>query len=800
MADDAQNLFAITTLGKLTPGRDPDAVAESVAARFRLEPEQAKRLVRKSTVIARNLTEEKARALKKVLLGLGLITRVLSASAVSEQQGAEPAATRDARAAAIKALLAGIDREFERPVRPATYYAWGALVALFAILVPIVYLGFVSGAAYGAWLWVVNVPLPTNWWRVTIWVTVPVTLAVMALILLRPALSGLGKPARLELAEDQQTPLYHLVRTLCRRIGVPEPSNVYVDADVNAYVTPKGLTGMLRGKLELTIGLPFVTGMQARQLASVIAHEFGHFAQPMEMFVSTIVNGINGWMYYAGWGHDPWEERLDRLRSHDGLGLLWLPLTAALLSIFAVRWLMRWLCLLNIRVTSGFSRQMEFDADRYAVAAIGSRAFAESEIRARELLHAAAVVEEINTRAFQENKLLDDLPSMIAQTHERLSDEELENVRRSLDEDAAHYWATHPAGSDRIEAANALGVADIDVGDFPATWLIQELPKLSRWTTQIFYQKARGVQKAADFMMPNEQVLNLVEEQDAAWEAVERFFLDTATRRIYEFEAPTDEDILAQDEAALLERLKQTRASYLESAKRYHDALELCDRIFVADMYSRHGVELAAGDFGLQVHDPRTLERRLDETLKQIAREGAALGIIDRMYYRRADLAIACLSPDDQQRARRMLEWLRALAPAREPMERLRRYTCVINSILNLESSNESLWQEMQQPLCEFRDFSVEELNAVIDRLNRIPNLLSSAQKGESVADYLATFGVERVGSTELSHPQNVSQMAYQLHETLFYQYFRVLGDLANLCRSHWESDDVEAFAGTSSG
>ena len=65
----------------------------------------------------------------------------------------------------------------------------------------------------------------------------------------------------------------------------------------------------------LTIGLPLVAGLSAREFGGVLAHEFGHFAQGGGMRLTAVVRGVNAWFGRVVYERDEWDETLERWSS-----------------------------------------------------------------------------------------------------------------------------------------------------------------------------------------------------------------------------------------------------------------------------------------------------------------------------------------------------------------------------------------------------------------------------------------------------------------------------------------------------
>ncbi len=171
--------------------------------------------------------------------------------------------------------------------------------------------------------------------------------------------------------------LKSFIDNICKDTNAPKPKNVYVDPDVNAYVSYNNiwLSLFFPTKKNLTIGLGLVSCLNLSEFKAVVAHEFGHFAQ-RSMKVGSYINSANTIIHSMIFERDAWDNTLDKWRSSDFR-----------IAIFAwiitpVVWLIRQFLilfyqLLNIAYSS-LSREMEFNADKVAVSVSGSEAIISS--------------------------------------------------------------------------------------------------------------------------------------------------------------------------------------------------------------------------------------------------------------------------------------------------------------------------------------------------------------------------------------------------------------------------------------
>lgn len=71
--------------------------------------------------------------------------------------------------------------------------------------------------------------------------------------------------------------LFELIEQVRRRVGAPRPDRVLIDGEMNAAVVQQPRLGLLGWhRNTLILGLPLLMALDGRQLAAVLAHEFGH--------------------------------------------------------------------------------------------------------------------------------------------------------------------------------------------------------------------------------------------------------------------------------------------------------------------------------------------------------------------------------------------------------------------------------------------------------------------------------------------------------------------------------------------
>jgi hypothetical protein len=214
----------------------------------------------------------------------------------------------------LRQALAG---RFE-PVRvPLAYRTGLLLVAVATVLLPVAYLGVAALAAWGVGLHAMH-----NGWilsgsggklfRAIAYVGPIIAGVVVVFFLFKPLLARpASRRSDLEIDAARFPLVFALVEGICRAVGAPTPSRIAVDCQVNASASfRQGLASFFGHDLQLTIGLPLATGLTLRQLAGVLAHEMGHFAQGSGMRLTYLIRSVNAWLARVVYERDEWDEKL----------------------------------------------------------------------------------------------------------------------------------------------------------------------------------------------------------------------------------------------------------------------------------------------------------------------------------------------------------------------------------------------------------------------------------------------------------------------------------------------------------
>jgi Zn-dependent protease with chaperone function len=410
-------------------------------------------------------------------------------------------------------------------------YRLGLLAVTIAmILVPLLYLLLIAAVA---WFLVWHVTTNT-WilsgsrgaqWRFLGYLTPAVVGAQLLFFMVKPIFARrVHRAEPVEVLEKEQPVLHALIREICRQVRAPFPARVYVDCQVNASASLNGgAVGVFRRDLDLTIGLPLVTGLSVRQLSGVLAHEFGHFAQGGGMRMTALIRGVNAWLYRVVHERDTWDSTLEEW-SQEGDWRVTVPMALARGSVWVSRQGLAGVMMVGHGVSCYMMRQMEFDADSYEVKIAGSEAFARTFVRLRELSAGARVAYGQLPQLLEKQAIPGDMPHLVAECSRRLPDEVRVQVQKISDEPTGTF-DTHPSDADRVAAAQALATAGALVGgDQPATSLFREFDRLSATVTRHHYESDLGIELGKMRLLANDEALRGAEDHQRTEAALRDVF------------------------------------------------------------------------------------------------------------------------------------------------------------------------------------------------------------------------------------------------------------------------------------
>ncbi len=404
--------------------------------------------------------------------------------------------------------------------KPSAFYQLGlALVTGTMVLLPLIYVGLTLYAGYGTyffathyfasvWEWPVNGRYGVMF-KVIASCTPVLMLGMTTLFMVKPLFARRAKAMQpITLVRQQQPLFFALVKHICTLLGAPVPREVRLDCAVNASAGfRRGLLSFLGNDLVLTVGLPLVAGLSTRQLAGVIAHEFGHFRQSAAMRLSYVIRRVNGWFARVIYERDSWDEMLASWSQTDS-GWVNLMGGGARFAVWLSRLLLKGLMYFGHAISSFLMRQMEFDADRSETYLAGSGGFESTALRLGELGATTEHLYEEMQRTWRSSHLLpDNIPLLVAHHVGRLSETQRTKLAAESLAEKTGWLDTHPSHADRIAAAHRSAEPGILEDDGPAADLLANFDVLGRFVTLAHYEDDLQIPTTDDFLIPVEAVL-----------------------------------------------------------------------------------------------------------------------------------------------------------------------------------------------------------------------------------------------------------------------------------------------------
>ena len=670
-----QTTFSVVFDGRLVAGRNAIDVERAFASKF--GEQVAQRVFGRSPVtLKKGITRDQAVKLQEVLHKIGMTVQMIptapdtsqlslvepaakapaetaptpsapeiaarepaqSESAQSELSKSEPPAPGELPqrgSSAPPASGAGntwttqdIDKAFadaiEIPPASRSYLVRLIPVTVLMLLLPVIYLGITALSGYGVfWMvttgadWFFNTGL-TPFLQLVGFLASLFASGLLTLFLLRPIVAKSGRPPEPVRLDPLREPvLFHLVERITETIGAPMPDEILVDTDVNA--SARLTNGLFSRELTLTIGLPLIYGASAQTVAGILAHEFGHFTQRWGMRASYLVHWINYWFHRQIHERDNWDRFVDQMLERD---FIVLNLTAMLaqLGSFLVRLLLFALSYLASLFSFSLNRQMEFDADRYEIALIGSKDYENTAATLRVLGAGYQVAVSDLDLAFDSDKLVDNLPKLVALKTSKFSKMDRQRIAASIDEINTSAFDTHPADKERIRKAEEADLAARFVLPGPASKLLRDLERISKLATLQWY-RSFGFSVAPNDLIPLDEFASETESLERAAKARSEYFgtLDEVPEHLPLLK-PADLEALAEDRLAggiqaARSKLAAQENDFLTACKQLDLQLEYQHYYGHALFWRRAGfdIDLHAYRLELTTKDPDEIVRKIAE-------------------------------------------------------------------------------------------------------------------------------------------------------------------------------------------
>jgi Zn-dependent protease with chaperone function len=395
------------------------------------------------------------------------------------------------------------------PLTEGRYRLALAAVAMALVGVITAYGALVVGLAFAlaAWIGWGLPPLlqgPTRPWLFFLlqglfFLSVAGGLALLLFFLIKPVFARRREPARaLTLRPEAEPVLFAFLELTRDAVGAPPPDRVEVDCRLNASARYR----RREGGFILTLGLPLVAGLSARQLAGVVAHELGHFRQRSGLRTATWIRQVHGWLRRVAVDEDGWDAALESWAMTTGSWRLHVFGSTARFALWITRGLLKAVLYAGEAVSCLLLREMEFDADRVQIDLAGTETFEETFRRLKTLRETLnRVYQELRVSWNLNRRLPDNLPEFLRQSEAALSTEQ--RTRWSLRERPRdELFATHPGDDARLDRARDRAAPGRVHLDAPATALFADFAIVARQVTLLHYQDDLGLDPSAIRWVP----------------------------------------------------------------------------------------------------------------------------------------------------------------------------------------------------------------------------------------------------------------------------------------------------------
>lgn len=517
------------------------------------------------------------------------------------------------------------------PTKVPFYYRIAlGIVALAMIVLPIIYIALIIAAGWAVWWHLKNDLGVFSHVRgrgailaLVVYLGPAVAGAIFVLFLIKPLFSrGPKAPPPFKLRAEDEPLLFAFVEKICGLVGAPVPREIHLDTQVNASAGfRRGWLSFFGSDLVLVIGLPLVAGMTMRQVAGVLAHEFGHFAQGAGMRFSYIIRSVNAWFARVVYERDDWDEKLTNwAQSEDWYVSLTFKLAQG--GVWMGRKILWCLMTLGHAISCFMSREMEYDADSYEAKVAGSSEFPRTAERLRALSAAHSLAMNDAYQTFQSNELPDDITALVTWRESVLPKDVREKLDTSAAESKTKWNYTHPADADRVRAALKLEVPGVFRMDAPATALFAQFDATSRAVTRHYFEHHLEVP------------IDKVRFRDATRMAQDRQAADDSDKSLDAFylnhfhfmRIPPVEPGCQGTWREAMQRMQAASTGYQSLLKEFNELQSrLVDQTMGADLIAARFNLTKPSEFGLSGSNASIAEAAMSHTQRSITELGARM-------------------------------------------------------------------------------------------------------------------------------------------------------------------------------
>lgn len=271
-----------------------------------------------------------------------------------------------------------------------------------------------------------------------------------------------------KIKREDSPELYDMIMETAKAVGVRKPKNIFVNHEVNACVFFN--TGFwnifLPVRKNLAIGLGLFESTNTEEVKSILAHEFGHFAQN-SMRVGSILYITNKVISDLAYRRDALDSLMLRWCLESGVWGFWGKATQSVVIRF--RNIVDFMFRSQQRNYMKLSRQMEYDADSVACRIVGTDTFISALCKIQKLDKTFGFYNQVLSNFANQNQTVTNYWKGYKLTLEKM--ESMNNISFDSVESIPEFesakslvsieeiWESHPSIENRISNAKELNIS-----------------------------------------------------------------------------------------------------------------------------------------------------------------------------------------------------------------------------------------------------------------------------------------------------------------------------------------------------
>jgi len=775
---------SVISAGDILDGFIKTDVINNICTQFKINEETASKLVSGRKVIKKNIPLDQANKYKALFTRLGLQVIVLPSNQLDEKstpQKKSETTTDNQPLTTVGDFKKVFSQDIPRVKATLKYKLGILLVIIMSAVAPLIYLGIISALVTGIVSYSIHIPEVIANTKTVIakaaFVVIPLlVMSVLLLFIIKPLFSRYSPLNQFTLKRKDHPALFNLVKVMCEKIGVPVPVKIVVNNEVNAAASAaKGLSSLLRGKLQLTIGLPLVACMSMREFAGVLAHEFGHFSQTSAMTAYYLINTINYWFYSRAYEQDAWDDRLDKWAQKADWNIVAMAaVMTAKLGIYLTRQMFKGLYHFNFNVTAFMSRHMEHDADVYESIISGSQQFKSTSIKLRKISYANYDVENINKSAWNESKLLRNIPLAISDIEKSYDERLLEHIENDMQSSETKAWDSHPADHERVNHVLKRNDPGMIMFDFPANMLCINFNKLCEQLTLHTYRRM-GFDSPENIVCDNNIIMDIRQKKEDSSQSLQEFFNQDFSGRFISMK-PMPVDV--KRPASLNETIRSIRAiipDYANYTEQYNNLANQQIDMLAGETYLENDVDIDYKSFNLpssNANEARTVINQHKVKMIDIVKK---LNSFDSLFFHRIQLAAKLMTEEQQIVLKGNLSKLKMLETLAEPLDNMENYHIVMH---NLMDNDQALVDEIKDSIHRYGKYCIEESSKIIGLSKKVVYRKDGL---DTLFDFINTWCEEIYEKYDPYNPHAAIEYSGNLKEAVYYHYYWLLAEVCDL-------------------